>query len=187
VPRLWQDSVEAHRGAVRDAALDAAGALIVEHGLPAVSMSRIAQHAGIGRATLYKYFPDVDAVLSAWHQRQVAGHLARLSEVAGRVGPPSERLRAVLASYAAATRPHHGSELSALLHQGQHVVQAQDDLRQLLADLLQEGVAVGEIRDDVAPVELATFCLHSLTAAGALGSEAAVRRLVELTMTGLRP
>ncbi len=35
--------------------------------------------------------------------------------------------------------------------------------------------------------ELASYCLHALTAAGALRSDAAVRRLVDVTTAGLRP
>jgi len=52
VPKLWDSTIEAHRRAVRDAALDAAAALVAEHGLRSVTMSRIAQTAGVGRATL---------------------------------------------------------------------------------------------------------------------------------------
>jgi AcrR family transcriptional regulator len=187
VPRLWQDSVEAHRESVREAALDAAGTLIAEHGLPGVTMSRIAQDAGIARATLYKYFPDAEAVLSAWHERQVHSHLTLLGQAAARAGTPTERLRAVLLAYAGATRAQHRGDLAALLHSGEHVVQAQDHLRQLVADLVGEGARAGEVRGDVAPAELATFCLHALTAAGALGSDAAVRRLVDVTLAALRP
>jgi len=49
-----------------------------------------------------------------------------------------------------------------------------------------EGARDGEIRDDVAPGELANYCLHALSAAGSLPSKAAVRRLVAVTMAGLR-
>ena len=42
------------------------------------------------------------------------------------------------------------------------------------------------IRDDVAPGEQAAFCIHALGAADELVSEAAVRRLVSLTMAGLQ-
>lgn len=52
--------------------------------------------------------------------------------------------------------------------------------------LLTEGAATGDLRDDVAPDELASYCLHALTAAGTLPSEAAVRRLVKVTLAGLR-
>ena len=187
VPKLWQASMEAHREAVRDAALDAAAALISEHGLPAVTMSRIAQDAGIGRATLYKYFPDVEAVLDAWHQRQVQSHLALLAQAEGRPGTPTERLRAVLVAYAGATRREHGGDLASLLHQGEHVVAAQQHLRGMVAGLLAEAADAGEVRADIDPAELATYCLHALTAASALGSGAAVERLVDVTTAGLRP
>lgn len=187
MPKLWQNSIDAHRDAVRDAALDATAALVAEHGLPAVTMSRVAQHAGIGRATLYKYFPDIQAVLDAWHQRQVQRHLTVLTQAGDRPGTTSHRLRAVLTAYAEATRHHHGHDLASLLHQGEHVVQAQQHLRALVADLLAEGAAAGEVRGDVSPDELATYCLHALTAAGAVSSAGAAERLVEVTMSGLSP
>jgi len=52
---------------------------------------------------------------------------------------------------------------------------------------LAEADKTGDIRDDVAPGELATYCLNALTAAISLRSKAAVDRLVTITMDGLRP
>jgi AcrR family transcriptional regulator len=195
VPKLWNETIETHRRAVRDATLDAAAALVAERGLTSVTMSQIAERTGIGRATLYKYFPDVQAILSAWHERQIAGHLGLLAEVRDRAGSPGERLEAVLRAYALIhhqrVRHHrdepHGTELAALLHPDEHVVRAQRDLRDMIRDLLAEAVAAGDIRDDVAPEELATYCLHALTAAGSLPSEVAADRLVTVTLGGLRP
>jgi hypothetical protein len=57
----------------------------------------------------------------------------------------------------------------------------------MFRDLLTEAVQTGDIRDDVAPDELATYCLHALTAASNLPSKAAVYRLVTVTLAGLRP
>jgi hypothetical protein len=57
----------------------------------------------------------------------------------------------------------------------------------MIQDLLTEGAKTGDLRDDVAPDELASYCLHALTAAGSLSSKAAVRRLVTVTLAGLRP
>jgi hypothetical protein len=53
--------------------------------------------------------------------------------------------------------------------------------------LLTEAAETGDVRDDVAPEELASYCLHALTAARSLPSEAAVRRLVTVALAGLRP
>src|SRR6266700_667337 len=98
MPKLWTQTVEEHRRAVRDATLDAAAALVAEHGLASVTMSQIAAETGIGRATLYKYFPDVEAILIAWHERQITRHLQHLAE-ARDAADPGKQLVAVLEAY----------------------------------------------------------------------------------------
>jgi AcrR family transcriptional regulator len=72
-----------HRREVRDAILDTMAALVAEHGLLGVTMSQIAEETGIGRATLYKYFPDVEAILLAWHDRQFTAHIGDSSGSCG--------------------------------------------------------------------------------------------------------
>ncbi len=47
----------------------------------------LAAETGIGRATLYKYFSDVEAILAAWHARHVARHLEHLAAVG--IRPPT--------------------------------------------------------------------------------------------------
>jgi len=187
VPNLWNETIEAHRRAVRDATLDTAAALVAEHGLASVTMSKIAEETGIGRATLYKYFPDVEAILVAWHERQVTSHLEHLIAIRDQAGDAGERLETVLEAFALISHQRHGTELAALLHRGEHVFRAQQRLSDLIRDLLIEGAATGDLRDDVAPDELASYCLHALTAASSLPSKAAVRRLVTVTLAGLRP
>jgi AcrR family transcriptional regulator len=190
MPKLWNATIEAHRRAVRDAILDTTAALVAEDGLRSVTMSQIAEEAGIGRATLYKYFPDVETILLAWHERQIAGHLDYLAEVRDQAGEAGERLEAVLAAYALIShesRGHHNTELAAFLHRDEQVARAQRQLRDMIRDLLTEGAETGDLRDDIAPDELASYCLHALTAASSLPSEAAVRRLVTVTLAGLRP
>src|SRR6266849_6773540 len=71
MPKLWTETIEAHRREVRDAILDTTAALVADQGLRSVTMSHIAEETGIGRATLYKYFSGVEAILLAWHERQV--------------------------------------------------------------------------------------------------------------------
>jgi AcrR family transcriptional regulator len=188
VPKLWSETIEEHRRAVHDATLDTTAALVREHGLAAVTMSQIAAAAGIGRATLYKYFPDVEAILVAWHERHIARHLRQLTAARDAAGTPAGQLEAVLMAFALIQHEHHDTELPvSLLHRGEHVARARQQLRDLVADLLATGAQAGEIRADIAPGELAGYCLHALTAAGSLPSEAAVRRLLAVTMSGLRP
>jgi AcrR family transcriptional regulator len=187
MPRIWSQTIEAHRDAVREATLDATAALVAEHGLTGVTMSQIAKDTGIGRATLYKYFPDVESILRAWHERQIDEHLKQLLHVRDQTDGTMQRLEAVLTAYAAAIshQREHGTDLAALLHRGEHVAAAHQHLRQFIQDLVAEAAQTGAVRQDVPADELAIYCLHALSAASSLHSPAAVHRLVQATLTGL--
>jgi AcrR family transcriptional regulator len=176
MPKLWNATIATHREAVRDAVLDAAAAVVAERGLTGVTMAEVAQRAGVGRATLYKYFADVESILTAWHERQVADHLQQLSEIWER----THRIDDVLEAYAFIRHEHPPSEAAASLHRSEHVGHAREHLITFVAERL------GDVRDDVPPKELAAYCIYALDAAGAVPSKAAVRRLVAVTLTGLR-
>ncbi|MFF0794657.1 TetR/AcrR family transcriptional regulator [Streptomyces spiralis] len=188
MPKLWSETIAEHRRTVREATLETTAALVAERGLASVTMSQIAKETGIGRATLYKYFPDVESILVAWHERHVTAHLEHLARIRDRAGAPGEQLAAVLHAYADITheRPQH-TELAALVHRGEHIAHAEQHLNALVRDLITEAAQAGDVREDVAPGELATYCLHALGAAGSLPSKAAVHRLVAVTLAGLRP
>lgn len=190
VPALWTDTIDSHRHEVREAILDAAASQVAEHGLVSVTMSQIAEATGIGRATLYKYFPDVESILSAWHERQVGKHLQHLLRMRDAGGGIAERIQAVLEAYALMSydsRSHRETELAGFLHRDDRLSDPARQLTELVRDMLAEGANTGAIRKDVAPVELATYCLHALAAARSLPSRTAVRRLVAVTIAGIRP
>ena len=188
MPKLWNETVEAHRRDVREAILETTVALVEEKGLLSVTMSTIAEETGIGRATLYKYFPDVATILQTWHRRQIEHHLGRLAEVRDRTEDSGQRLRDVLETYALLlheSRRHHGSEIATVLHQGEDVSRARREVRRMITQLIAAASSKNLVRTDVAPGELAIFSLHALAASSALPSKAAVGRLVELTLTAL--
>lgn len=54
-----------------------------------VPVAAIAERVGIGPATFYKYFPDVESILVAWHARDFAAHLQHL--ILGRPGDGDAR------------------------------------------------------------------------------------------------
>lgn len=196
MPKLWSDTIEEHRRTVRDATLNTTATLVARHGMAGVTMSRVAKETGIGRATLYKYFPSVEAIVLAWHERQVTDHLAHLEAVRDAAGAdPAKRLAAVLNAYALIhqhrVREHghqpHGPELAEFLHAGARMANAHARLRTLVADLVRAAADAGDARADMAADELASFCLHALDGATEAPSAAAARRLVTLTLDALRP
>ena len=184
---MWTETVQTHRQEVREAILDAASNLVQSRGLLAVTMSDIAEATGIGRATLYKYFPDVEMILSAWHQRHVEAHLAELRRIQQRTADPVARLQAVLARYADICRKRRrqgGDELAAALHRSAQVRKLQLELLDLISGLVADAAEAGEVRQDVPAGELASYCVHALAAAGT-SSTAAVDRLVDVVWTGI--
>ena len=189
MPKIWGETVEAHRREVSNAILETAGRLVMEHGLRAVTMSQIAHETGIGRATLYKYFPDIETILTTWHEQQITDHLGQLAEVRNRSGSAEERLAAVLETYALlsfGSRHEHATDVSALLHRSQHMGDAQHRVQHMIVEVLADAVRSGSVRDDVPVRDLASYCMHALEAASQQRTKAGLHRLVEVILTGLR-
>src|SRR5919198_131156 len=140
VPKLWRETVAAHRREVRDAILDATVALVGERGPTAVTMSEIAEATGIGRATLYKYFPDVESILTAWHDRQIDQHLQELVRVRDQTTGATQRLEAVLTAYVKAIshRRPHDNDIAGMLHRSEHVAAAHQQLREFIRELIAD-------------------------------------------------
>jgi AcrR family transcriptional regulator len=190
VPKLWDETITTHRRAVRDAILDTAWALVAENGPLSVTMTQIAKQTGIGRATLYKYFPNVEAILLAYHERRVTEHLEQLTALRDGPGSPRDRLEAVLHEFARICyhRSRHGSdELSRLVHRGEDTIKAHHRVRDLVTGLLVECGPEGGLRTDVESQALADYCVHALSAAAEAPSEETVEWLVGVTLDGLRP
>jgi AcrR family transcriptional regulator len=188
MPQLWAETVQAHRAEVRDAIVDAAAELVRRRGLLAVTMSQIATAAGIGRATLYKYFPDVEHVLAAWHERQVAAHLAVLAAIGEQPGEAAARLRAVILAYGEICQQrqqHSDTALGAALHRNTAPDDRPEQLLAIFTGLITEAAASEAVRRDVPSAELAAFCINALEAASSTATPAALTRLVDVVWAGL--
>ncbi len=190
MPKLWNETIESHRQAVRDAILTTTWKLVADKGPLSVTMTEVAEATGIGRATLYKYFPDVESILQAHHQQHVDAHLEELTRLASRPHRSAEdRLEDVLVAYAQIChhRAKHASpDLSPLFHRHDDVASAQRRLHQVFAGLLDEAVSAGAVRTDVPVSELADYCLHSLGAAATAPDEGAPARLASLVLGSVR-
>jgi AcrR family transcriptional regulator len=177
--------MDTHRRQVNDAIVDATAELIAEHGPLSVAMSAIAERAGIGRATLYKYFPDVESILVAWHARDFADHLARLEALSE---TPDVSLDDV-AMFVTAQRRHHphgkaSDLLGALAHtladaHGAPGPAIEREIVAALARLVRRLVELKQIRNDHDPEVLARWLLHAAHAPADLDDLAVAQLLVD--------
>ena len=65
----------------RQAILDAAEKLFVKHPDRMASVSEVAEAAGLGKGTVYLYFPSKEEMLLALHERHTAAFFARFMEL----------------------------------------------------------------------------------------------------------
>jgi AcrR family transcriptional regulator len=130
--------------------------LIGEHGLAHVSMSLLAERAGISRATLYHYFPDLDHVLLAWVELQVDRFVSQVEQLANAEPDPRARLALIIAQLTDyfASRDHRlGLEqlgsLAVAPATAKAVADRMSPLMDLVADCLRTGQEVGLFRTDL--------------------------------------
>lgn len=178
MPRIWADTIDSHRRQVNDAILDATAELIAEQGPLSVGMSAIAERAGIGRATLYKYFPDVKSILVAWHARDFAGHLNRLTALSEADDVTLEDVAAFVCTQRREHPPRNGADvIGTLAHtldgsEGDLGGAIEREITAVLTGLLTRLVHRKEVRDDQDPELLAQWLLHAAHAPADLDDQA---------------
>jgi AcrR family transcriptional regulator len=116
----------------RERILDAARRLIAKHGVQRMTLEQVAAEAGVGRATLFRRFPDRGALLLALldeHERKLQDEILNGAPPLGPGTSPSRRLTAFSEALFDLTLEHRelllGSETTAPLarmHTGAYAV-----------------------------------------------------------------
>lgn len=172
---------------MREAILDVTAELAAEVGERALTMSEIASRTGIGRATLYKYYGDVESILAAWHERMIGQHLDQLREAITDEDDPHRQLTLAARRHAETIQQHHGANTLILqpassAEQAATVAEGTAQLVGLFTDLARAAKAADPDSVPVPPAEFANYLIHALAAAATTTSRPALTRLVELTV-----
>lgn len=165
---------------VAAAILDGAARMFAVQGERA-SMNDVAAAAGVARATVYRYFPNRQALLDELAQAAVSDAEARLASArVDEVAPEEGIARAVRAlvdvgdSFVLLARQRVRSDPERF----------EQKLTQPLRDLFERGQATGDIRDDIASARL-TESLLGLIVGVLLSSPPLGKEDVIATITGL--
>ncbi len=151
-----------------------------------VSLEAVAQAAGVGIGTLYRHFPQREALVEAVYRDQV-NELRAGAERLLATRPPAQALRAwmdLFADWAAAKRGMVQT-LAAMRSSGAVDIGAsRREIEAILGTLLSEGARAGELRADVVAADVRSLLAGILAAAGDSEQTA---RLFDLAIDGLRP
>ncbi|GIL29827.1 TetR/AcrR family transcriptional regulator [Actinocatenispora comari] len=180
---------DALRDRTAAAIVDSAAASLAERGR-IVSMNEVARAAGVSRATLYRYFPNREALLRAMATTGVEELAARVADADLQGLPVDQAIARLVRGFIAV-----GSKYVAL-SAGQASTDDHPDVDALLTepvrDLFRRGIADGVLRPGLAP-ELLTELLSGLVKAalgmvadGQLGAEEAAAGVVAVFLDGAR-
>ena len=99
MPKIIGESLTSHRELTRARLFEALGSLMGEQSFESITMSQIAERAGVGRTAVYNHFADKEVLLLAY-MREVTGEFARVLTQRLEAEPdPLMRLRIYIRSH----------------------------------------------------------------------------------------
>ncbi len=158
-------------------------------GRDTVTLQAIAKEAGVGIGTLYRHFPNREALVEAVYRGEV-GRLRRSADELLAAHAPDVALRLWMDMFAehVATKRGMAETLRAVMATGAvTVVETRQRLGVIMRDLLAAGAAAGTVRADVNPDDVILSLVGVLLVSDAVECPEQTARLLDLLMDGLRP
>ncbi|NUR82490.1 MAG: TetR/AcrR family transcriptional regulator [Nonomuraea sp.] len=142
MPRISAATIGEHRALIQDRILQAVSRLSRVQGIDGISMTDVANEAGITRTVLYNYFPDKAALLLAFTERVTRYFIESYERDLPAGSSPAERLRAFVRLQLAGllAHPHPGAaDLSAALGPDayQRLAEHVAPMQRILSDILE--------------------------------------------------
>ena len=175
-----------------DRILDALQELLENRKLQSISVSEIAQTAGIGKGSIYYYFPSKDAILEALVERSYEKPLRTAKALSSQTDiSPFTRMAMIFQACRNSSSEFvrsgesegAGAQEKAFLHQ-KYVNHIITELKPVLAEIIHQGIAAGDIRFDDAEA-LADIVLIVLTVKMDNTLVPSSREEIERTISGL--
>ena len=137
-----------------DRIINATISLISSRSLGAITMSQVAEHAGVARQTLYNHYSDIDSIVAAAIDRHNNESVALLTSALSVAQTPTEKFEQ-MARHFAMVGAHAGQALELGSGTSSEVRQALDKykhaIEEIINDTIEEGQQTGDFRPDLAP------------------------------------
>ena len=170
----------------REALLAAAGEVYSERGVEG-SLEEIARRAGVGIGTLYRHFPNRDALNEAVYRHEVETLCDGVDELLA-TAPPEVALREWMSRFARHVAVKRGMAValkSALGADNALFTYSRRRITETMASLVNAAAASGGIRRDVEPSDVLSALSGICMASDVNGAERTAR-LIDLIVDGLR-
>lgn len=192
MPDLWADSLEAHRNLVRERLLTAFAGLAAELPFDDITVTAVAERAGLARSAVYNYVASKHDLLLAHTAGVTSRWVDRLTRDGD--GPVAARLgrfvAATLRVFAEDRLAGQGADIQLDADQHRRLMVALSPVRDHLSALIAEGVADGTFIGHEA--ELTTFVFATLegyrtaVARGQVAAADAAATVTRLLLDGMR-
>ncbi|WP_269756662.1 TetR/AcrR family transcriptional regulator [Amycolatopsis aidingensis] len=172
----------------RERLLDAARALFNEVGVEQASMNDVARRAGVGPGTLWRHFPNRDALVAAVVGDSLDGLVRLADELLGSL-PPGEALARWTAALVGHITRYRGLA-TMVMHAaaegdgplGTHCREAERSA----AEMVERARQAGQVRNDLAVAELIRLATAVAVAGEPATGPIPAERLLTLVFDGLR-
>lgn len=148
------------------------------------SLSAVGKSAGVGQGTLYRHFPDREALVWAVYEREVDALVARAAELQ-KGASPRQALREWMSHLArfAQTKAGLGAAMNEpIVQETQAARPGYDRIVQTIADLLATGRAAGDVRADVTVEDFLSLIAGLWQIGPGAQGEARAQRLLDLVV-----
>jgi AcrR family transcriptional regulator len=194
MPRISAANNAAQRAETQRRILTAFGELLFSHGLPGLTMTDVARHAGVGRTAVYNYYADIEELLISYALDETERFLAELRESLNSLENPVDRLALYVRTQVEDLSRRHlppGPAMAAVLSPSSFAKLADHvgELSVLLQGILRDGMAQGYLPE--ADIGQQAQLIHgTLSSSAARGSnepaelEARIARTVRFIQLG---
>jgi len=172
----------------RERILDVAKEAFTRHGTEA-SLDDIAKDAGVGPGTLYRHFPNRDALIEAVYRTEVE-KLAAAERKFAETMSPVEALRAWMLLFIDYIAAKHiiAPALNSLVGGPSKLYEgSRTQIQGAIESLVKRAIKSGDIRKDLEPFDLLRALIGVSNVASAPDWQQSARRLVEILISGSRP
>lgn len=154
-----------------------------------ISLEDVARQAGVGPGTLYRHFPNRDALLEAVYRAEV-GRLAEEERRLTAALPALDALRAWMLLFVdyIATKKIIAPALNSMVGGPTQLFESSGaQIKGAIGSLVRRAIETGDIRADLEPLDLLRALVGVSNVASAPDWQASARRLVEILLLGSRP